>query len=42
MWTKDIRTHTNLQNAQITKSLKVLVTRKLIKEVKPVVVSKLH
>lgn len=34
MWTKDIRSQTNLQVGQISKSLKVLMTRKLIKEVK--------
>ena len=39
LWTRDMRLHTNLQQPQITKSIKTLEGRQLIKSVKSVTVS---
>ena len=36
MWTKDMKFHSNLQQPQITKILKTLESRKLVKSVKSV------
>ena len=36
LWTKDMKHKTNLQQAQVTKILKQLESRKLVKAIKPV------